>query len=32
VFYAVAAGAFTVTAKTGLRDGRRPVGPQEVAT
>lgn len=32
VFYAVAAGAFTVTAKTGLRDGRRRVGPPEVAT
>jgi hypothetical protein len=23
VFYAVAAGAFTITARTGLRDGRR---------
>ena len=23
IFYAVAAGAFTITAKTGLRDGRR---------
>ena len=23
VFYAIAAGAFTLTAKTGLRDGRR---------
>ena len=23
VFYAIAAGAFTVTAKTGLREGRR---------
>jgi hypothetical protein len=23
VFYAIAAGAFTVTAKAGLRDGRR---------
>ena len=31
VFYAVAAGAFTVTAKTGLRDARRPVGVKEVA-
>jgi hypothetical protein len=24
IFYAVAAGSFTITAKTGLRDGRRP--------
>ena len=23
IFYAIAAGAFTITAKTGLRDGRR---------
>ncbi|KJL45197.1 hypothetical protein [Microbacterium trichothecenolyticum] len=30
VFYAVAAGAFTVTAKTGLRDARRPWGTKEV--
>jgi hypothetical protein len=32
VFYVVAAGAFTVTARTGLRDGRSPAGLQEVAT
>lgn len=33
VFYAVAAGAFTVTARTGLRDGRRaPAGTEAVAT
>ena len=32
VFYAVAAGAFTVTAKTGLRDGRRRTAISEVAT
>ena len=33
VFYAVAAGAFTVTARTGLRDGRRATaGPEAVAT
>ncbi|MDR7183347.1 hypothetical protein J2X85_000370 [Microbacterium trichothecenolyticum] len=32
VFYAVAAGAFTVTAKTGLRDARRPAVLKEVAT
>ena len=32
VFYALAAGAFTVTARTGLRDGRLPSGRQEVAT
>ena len=32
VFYAVAAGAFTLTAKTGLRDGRRPTSLQAVVT
>ena len=32
VFYAVAAGAFTVTAKTGLRDGRRTAVRRGVAT
>ncbi|MFB7892702.1 hypothetical protein ACFC1I_10935 [Microbacterium sp. NPDC056044] len=32
VFYAVAAGAFTVTARTGLRDARRPARPQETAS
>ena len=32
VFYAVAAGAFTVTAKTGLRDGRRGAGLPGLAT
>ena len=31
VFYAVAAGAFTVTAKTGLRDGRRRTAISQVA-
>ena len=31
VFYAVAAGAFTVTAKAGLRDARRAAGASAVA-
>ncbi|MET0780679.1 MAG: hypothetical protein ABWY26_04245 [Microbacterium sp.] len=28
IFYAIAAGAFTITAKTGLRDGRRSRGQE----
>lgn len=32
VFYTVAAGAFTITAKTGLRDGRRRASTPEVTT
>jgi len=32
VFYAVAAGAFTVTARTGLRDRRRPAQQRAVAS
>jgi hypothetical protein len=28
IFYAIAAGAFTITAKTGLRDGRRSGEPE----